>query len=295
MAAAMESPDLTIRWTIGDVHAYGFESLRLSAWGVRRLFGTAAELVVCANSVDLDAARRAAGELPEGVRWTASGAVPPWLERHLEPGMAEGVAWKLVPVRVGAGRELALDNDVILWDLPAGLRAWLEDPDPEACCVAQDVQAFFGVFAGLCSPEPCNVGMRGVGSGVDLEAAFRRALSEHPEQPVVLRSETDEQGLQMAVLSKRPLHVVGTADVSICSPWPLHQPGLGRCGAHFVGLNAHAFPEAWGGRRAREEHEAHWRSRRPEIYERLGLDPDPVHRRPELSIGAAANGSTIAV
>lgn len=291
----MGSPDLTIRWTIGDIHPYGFETLRLSAWGVHRLLGPAAELVVCVNSVDPEAARRAAGELPEGVRWMASGAVPSWLERHLDPGMAEGVAWKLAPVRVGAGCELALDNDVILWDLPAGLRAWLEDPDPEACCVAEDVRAYFGKFTGRCSPEPRNTGIRGVGPGLDLEAALRRALSEHPEHPVVLRSETDEQGLQMAVLSMRPHHVVGTADVSICSPWPMHQPGLGRCGAHFVGLNAHAFPEEWGGRRAREEHEAHWRSRRPEIYERLGLEPDPAHARPEIPAGGAANGLTIAI
>ena len=289
----MGPPDLTIRWTIGDVHPYGFESLRLSIGGARRLFGAAADLVVCVNSKELEAARRAAGTLPDGVRWMSAGDFPPWLAAHLDPGLADGVAWKLSPVRIGAGRELALDNDVILWEVPAGIRNWLDDPDPRACCLAEDVRAFFGEFAGRCGTEPRHAGIRGVGPGVDLESALTRVLAAHPG--VVLRSETDAQGLQVVVLTERPHHVVPTADVSICSPWPVHQTDLGRCGAHFVGLNAHAFPEEWGGRRAREEHETHWRSRRPEIYRRLGLDPDPVHRRAEAPAGAPAHGSAIAI
>lgn len=289
----MGPPELTIRWTIGDVHPYGFESLRLSIWGARRLFGTAADLVVCVNSKELEAARRAAGTLPDGVRWTAVRDFPEWLGPHLDPGLAEGVAWKLAPVRVGAGRELALDNDVILWDVPAAIRTWLDDPDPEACCLAEDLRACFGQFAGRCGPEPRNTGLRGLGPGLDLEAAFRSALAEHPG--VVLRSETDEQGLQVVVLTDRRHHVVSIADVSICSPWPSHQPGLGRCGAHFVGLNARAFPEEWGGRRAREEHEAHWRRRRPEVYRRLGLDRDPVHRWAGAPAGSPGYGSAIAI
>lgn len=288
----MGPPDLTIRWTIGDVHPYGFESLRLSIWGARRIFGAAADLVVCVNSKALDAAREAAGELPDGVRWRSAGGWPTWLAGHLDPGLADGVAWKLAPLRVGSGRELALDNDVILWALPDGLRAWLDDPDPEACCLAEDVRSFYGQFAARCGPEPRNAGIRGLGPGVDLEAALRRGLADHP---VVLSSETDEQGLQVAVLSERPLHVVRIADVSICSPWPVHQDSLGRCGAHFVGLNAHAFPEEWGGRRAREEHEAHWRARRSELYRRLDLEPDPLHRPGAMPVGVAANGSTIAI
>jgi len=69
-----------------------------------------------------------------------------------------------------------------------------------------------------------------------------------------------EQGMQMAVLRRSgPVRVVGVDEVSICSPFPPHLPGLGRCGAHFVGLNARELPP-WklDGRPASELTSAHF-------------------------------------
>ncbi len=37
------------------------------------------------------------------------------------------MGWKLVPLRLFPDAyELALDNDCILWEMPEGLRRWLE-------------------------------------------------------------------------------------------------------------------------------------------------------------------------
>ena len=185
--------------------------------------------------------------------------------------MAQGVAWKFAPLKAFPDRaELALDNDVILWEKPASIRQWL-DHDPGARVIAEDVVAGHGVFARLCGPLPRNSGIRGVPPDFDLEAAFRRVFAMAPGK---LRSELDEQGLQVAALSlDSPPLVVGTDDVSICSPfWP-HQRHLGRCGAHFVGLNAWHLPWRYYEREATDVRVEHWERWRTELYARVGLVP----------------------
>jgi hypothetical protein len=195
------------------------------------------------------------------------------LREHLDAGMAEGVAWKFAPLQAFDDRhELALDNDVILWEMPPAIRDWLDGP-PDRRLVAEDVAAGHGAFADLCGPEPRNSGIRGTPAGFDLGEALGRVLRR---SPVRLGSELDEQGLQVAALSlDGPPLVVRTEDVSICSPfWP-HQPDLGRCGAHFVGLNAREIPWRYYDRPATEVRIEHWDQRRPELYARVGLTPPP--------------------
>lgn len=132
--------------------------------------------------------------------------------------MAEGVGWKLAPMRVfEEGCELALDNDCILWDRPAALAAWLEG-EPDTCLIAEDVRACFGQFADLCGPEPRNSGLRGLPPRFDLGTEIERVLIA---RDAILRSELDEQGLQVAaLLGARPTHTVALDDVTICSPFP---------------------------------------------------------------------------
>ena len=262
---------LCIRWTIGDVSPAGFEALRLSLHGARRLFGRDASYVVCVNTLSPDEARRRAGALPDWVEWRRIAAkIPRPLRPFLRGDMSEGTGWKLVPLRLRPdAHELALDNDVILWDLPDAVAAWLEDGRVESRVIAADVAPANGRFAELCGPEPRNSGIRGISAGFDFEAAISEVLARHP---VELVSELDEQGLQIAAMSRGadPL-VVGIDEVSICSPFPPHQPGLGRCGAHFVGLNAREIPWTFYDRPAIDVRLEHWRRHRPELYDRVGL------------------------
>lgn len=261
---------LGVRWTIGDVSPRGFEALRLSIHGARQAFGPQARYVVYVNSVPLAEARARTGRVPDDVDWReAPVEPPPVLREHLDAGMAEGVAWKFAPLQAFDDRhELALDNDVILWRMPAAVRDWLDGP-PDARLVAEDVAAGHGAFADLCGPEPRNSGIRGTPVGFDLGDALGRVLTRSPVQ---LGSELDEQGLQVAALSLGgPPLVVRTEDVTICSPfWP-HQPHLGRCGAHFVGLNTREIPWRYYDRPATEVRIEHWEQRRPELYARVGL------------------------
>jgi hypothetical protein len=261
---------LGVRWTIGDVSPRGFEALRLSVHGAMRVFGPEAAYRVYVNSVPLEDARARTGPVPDAVEWRpAPGEPPPVLRRHLSAAMAEGVAWKFAPLLAFRGAyELALDNDVILWGRPAAVSAWLA-AEPPRPLIAEDVAPGHGAFADLCGPAPRNSGIRGTPPGFDLEGALARTLAR---RPAALDSELDEQGLQVAALSLggEPL-VVATEDVTICSPFHPHQPHLGRCGAHFVGLNAREIPWRYYDRPATEVRIEHWERLKPELYARVGL------------------------
>ncbi len=57
-----------LRWTVGDVHPRGFESLKLSLLGAWNIFGGAAAYTVCVNTIGVDEARHRTGDL----RWLAA-------------------------------------------------------------------------------------------------------------------------------------------------------------------------------------------------------------------------------
>jgi hypothetical protein len=272
MSAIHPEQRIGVRWTIGDVSLQGFEALRLSVWGAWKVFGREAEYAICVNSVPIERAQAQTGGLPDAAQWIdATYRLPQWLRLHLDDAMAEGVGWKFAPLRLFPSRyEIALDNDCILWQLPAALRAGSQW-GAESCVIAEDVSACFGQFASLLTDEPRNSGIRGTPRCFDLERAIRHTLER---QPCLLRSETDEQGLQVAALSSAgPLLVVRTEEVTICSPFPPHTPDLGTCGAHFVGLNARNLPWEYRGRPASETRRAHWREHRLALYERVGIPP----------------------
>ena len=251
---------LGLRWTIGDVSPRGFEALRLSLLGATRLFGPEARYTVCVNTIPLADARAHAGPVPDHVEWLATTDLPGLLKPHLDAGLAEGVAWKLAPLSLHPDRhELALDNDCILWRCPPVLDAWLQSAD--ACLLAEDVTPALGRFAPVVGPRALNTGLRGLPPGYDLAASLAETLRAHPGP---LATELDEQGLQVAALSRGRLDVVPLADLAICSPFPPHAAEPGACGAHFVGLNVHR-ERPYCDRAAMDRIAAFWDERRAAI------------------------------
>jgi hypothetical protein len=263
----MGNAPLGIRWTIGDVRERGFRALQLSIRGAFRLFGRAADYVVCVNSVALERARALTGDVPAVVQWERAPTEPPeWLRAALGPGMAEGVAWKLLPVRRFPDRlELSLDNDVVLWSEPPAMARWRAEGD--RCLIAEDVHPGFGQFAAACGARPLNTGIRGLPPGFDLERKLRERLAA---RALKLDSELDEQGLQVAeIVAADPL-VVPVADVTICSPFPPHVAHLGRHGAHFVGLNTRRLPfPLYDGRPSELVRAEHFDGHLPDVLARL--------------------------
>lgn len=263
-----------MRWTIGAVSRQGFEALRLSIHGALRIFGADARYAVCVNGLGIAEAQQRTGPVPACVQWHRSGGLPSFMRSHLEDGMAEGAAWKLAPLRLFPDRhEIALDNDCILWDRPIAMQQWLQQE--ARCLIAADLVLAHGAFTHLTGPQPRNAGIRGFPPGFDLDHALRQVLAMHP---IPIRSEQDEQGLQVAALDlAAPAYVVACEDVWLCSPfWP-KAPHLGRCGAHFIGLNITSAPWSYFGRPATEVLAANWFGHRRTLYARVGLqEPDDL-------------------
>ncbi len=85
-----------------------------------------------------------------------------------------------------------------LWKLPPAIYDWLSQPmGGQRCLVAEDVVQAYGKFARLCGSLPLNCGIRGFPAGWDFGAALREVLAENP---VLLESEQDEQGLAIAAM-----------------------------------------------------------------------------------------------
>lgn len=88
-------------------------------------------------------------------------------------------------------------------------------------------------------------------------AGARRARAATGDVPAeVLRIDAD--GLAPAWLR-------GPEDVTVCSPFHPHLPHLGRCGAHFVGLNARHLPWAYFDRPADAWLAEHWARHRDQL------------------------------
>jgi hypothetical protein len=259
---------LGIRWTIGDVSQRGFEALRLSILGARNVFGPAADYVVCVNTVSVRTVKERVGRAARLVDWRdATHQIPLWLSHHLDSGMAEGVAWKLAPVRLFEDRHsLELDNDVILWRMPDSIRAWLDEGD--SLLIAEDVVPAYGQFAPFCGPAPRNSGIRGFPPGFDAEAKLRAILET---AGVRLCSELDEQGLQVALAVSEQHRAVTLDEVSICGYFRPHQLQLGSSGAHFVGVNAKKLAYEWNGRSGEQYAHSFWDWTKPAVVEKLGI------------------------
>jgi hypothetical protein len=145
------------------------------------------------------------------------------------------------------------------------VRAWLGRHSE--FLLAADVVSANGAFDDLTGPVALNSGIRGFPPGFDYESRLIEMLRNSGR---ILRRELDEQGLQIATLTRSGhCHVVSLDDVPICSPFPPHLSHLGSCGAHFVGLNVRDLPWDFHGRPATEWRLEHWHAHLPELERRV--------------------------
>lgn len=262
-----------IRWTIGDVSERGFEALRLSIWGAWRIFGPETAYAVCVNSLPLTLARQRTGDVPAAVAWhRCDSKIPSFLRAHLDGGLAEGVAWKLAPLRLFPRRfEIALDNDCILWAMPEAVRRWLSGSFDRVCVLAEDVVAGFGQFAPLCGPAPRNSGIRGLPPGFDLTRALRGVLNTHPVR-LVSPSLTSRGSRWRRCRAPQPRWSSASRKSPSARPRRRTFSGSER-GAHFVGINvtrARPFYDGVALSRIAE----HWELWKHDVYGAVGLSTD---------------------
>lgn len=281
----MGGKPIGIRWNLGDASLRGFEALQLSVWGAFNIFGPSASYAVCVHGVSLDRAQALVGPLPDGVLWLKADedGIPEFAHRRMTQRFSHLAGWKLSPVRLFPDRhELALENDVILWEMPSVLESWLYDAHP-SFLLAEDIRPGLGQFTQFCDEEPLDSSIRGLPPKFDYSRALASVLEAHP---VSLMTEMDERGLHVAAIRRAGVvHVARTEEVSLCSPFPPHQPGLGKCGAHFTSLNAHNPRWSFQGRPAVDCIREHWSRMRTEVWQRVapGLyRPSSERLQPDL-------------
>jgi len=265
--------NLVVRWTIGDVSDDGFESLRLSVQGAQRLFGRAADYVVCVNTIGAWRAQKRCGTVLPGVHWVEvdRDMIPRFIRERLDAEMAEGAGWKLAPLRLhNERRSISLDNDVILWSRPRAIDALLNGT--ATCVLGEDTAGAYGIFQEMCNGA-FNSGIRGLSEHIDYEALLRQVLDETTAD---FSSELDEQGLQVAALMRAHPAIVTLEEVPVCSPFHPHRESPGTCGAHFVGLNARNLPWDYYGRPAIEVRREHWQQWKGDAALKVGnRQPSP--------------------
>lgn len=261
-AAVYGEMKLGVRWTIGDVSSRGFEALRLSIRGALKIFGDNAEYAIGVNTVSIDYVRSIVGDVADRVEWfDATQLAPAWLREWSGDDFGSGMFWKLAPVRYFVDiPELSLDNDVILWKIPASIHQWLNDGN--SLLIAEDVEAHYGNLARFCGPEPRNAGIRGVPLGFDAEVRLREIVARYGMQ---MTHDCDEQGLQVALVASEKHRVVSLDEVAICGYFRPHRLEFGSCGAHFVGVNSKQLPWRWEGHSGEYYVHSYWDSRRSAV------------------------------
>ncbi|MBI3926165.1 MAG: hypothetical protein HY319_11535 [Armatimonadetes bacterium] len=245
---------IALRWTIGDVSSRGQEALRLSIWGAWKLFGPAADYLVCVHTLPVELVRARTRPIPPGIQWLPCGG---------------GTPWELEPPRYYPDRhEICIANNLILWEMPATLKDWLDQRT--RCLLTEDIWACYGRFGDLCGKTAYNLGLRGMPPGFDLGVVQQGLLELRPGS--LCSREADERGLQVAALSLTgaPFGVT-LQEVSLCSPFYPHQPYLGRCGSHFLGVNSSQIPWDYYGRPADVWMDEHWRRYFPVLIERVRM------------------------
>jgi hypothetical protein len=226
---------LGVRWHIGERTSRTYLALRLSILGAWQAFGDSADYAVTVDTLDVAEAQRRVGTLTAPVRWHAvDGLLPDMIQERFDPGLADGTAWKLAPVRVFPDLpELSLEPDCILWSIPPAVRGWLSDAE-NSFLLADDVRPRFGKFWAFCGGELKSARILGLPPGFDFDAAMAQILDATRG---TLSSELEVNGLQVAaVTDSGQAHVVSSEDVSICSPFSPDWPHLGRFGAQFMRL-----------------------------------------------------------
>jgi len=147
--------------------------------------------------------RRRSGARPGSTSAAAFGMVT----RHVDPKMAEGVAWKFAPVRLfptpmrsrsittsSCGRFRRRCSNGLTTATPAH---------------GEDVQRCLGQFSNLCDCGPVNSAYRGIPPGFDLERVSRKPGDNRD----AVRAR--RQGFKPPRFPRSKMYTVSTRDVSI--------------------------------------------------------------------------------
>jgi len=206
-----------IRWTIGKVARYGYQTLTHSIKTIRAIYQDRFDLFVCYNGISLN-------ELEPlsrfGVRFVKQ-------DPNSLPVPPQGVAWKLYPPRISNVHEIFIDNDLVIVRPLDEIESFLAS---DSVIYTEGLFGLYGRYKTKVSLSRfLNSGLIGVPPDYDFKKAILSQLQGWEDY-------FDEQGLVATLFSHHPTKIcISTQKIGICK-----RDGVLPCfthGCHFCGVN----------------------------------------------------------
>jgi hypothetical protein len=211
-----------LRWTIGDVSPYGFETLAASISRAKSIYGKKFDYVVCHNCLSGEQLSKLQGmnvDLYEQKRDCCSLAV--------NPGRTN--SWKLFPPRLRRdAHEIFMDNDVILHKKIKEIDDFIKLNKTLALQGGRS-SGGYGRFESMV-PEGLVVcsAVFGYPPNFDAEARFSKLLKDR-----IVPGQFDEQGMVASVYASSEGILIPHKKIANC--WSDYRDG--EFGFHFAGVN----------------------------------------------------------
>lgn len=208
-----------LRWTIGEVHACGYRTLRDSVKRLRDLYDF--DFVICHNNqnpAQLEFLKSLGVELIDQIGYQS-------LEKY--------TFMKLSPSRLRPeGHEIFLDNDVVLYKKIPEIDQFIES---DATLVYEGLYGLHGAYS-LPKGIHVNSGIFGLPPGYEFETWLKHNWLDLPAP-----SKFDEQGLVGKCLLDHSAYIIlPQCRVPILEShfdYKAHRKNQSACGFHFVGAN----------------------------------------------------------
>lgn len=223
-----------VRWTVGNTNKLGMDCLGRSVRAWRRLYREQFDMAICHNNMT---ERQLAELLKLDVELIDQHGFTDRLT--LKPPRRRNPCWKLYPPRLRPdAHEIIIDNDVLLRrHLPAVEELLVRNQ----MFVTEGIFRSYGQFEAVVPDNiKINTGMYGLPPGYDLGGKVNGVLKSGLIQK--WEGHLDEQGLLASVFAKDGAKMARLSDISVLDPRLPY--GMGKCGAHFVGLN-NGYSDRW--------------------------------------------------
>ncbi|RDJ35114.1 MAG: hypothetical protein DWQ19_09780 [Crenarchaeota archaeon] len=220
-----------LRWTIGNVHHYGFQILAQSIDKLKKIYKDEFDYLVCHNSLNTE-------QLAFLEKLSVALYCQDDYQSNLscpKPTNAGQAGWKIYPPRLRPdGHEIVLDNDVVIKKRIPAIDRFLKSNS--IFLITEAKKRCFGAFDSLILPRgyktKFNTGFFSMPPGYDFETDLENKIKKL--NFTEWKDHFDKQGLVAACITSHNYELISLKAIGVHSVNFI--PGI--YGDHFVGSNS---------------------------------------------------------